>query len=227
MGLEFNLETNLGPAIAWTVQMQRQLPFAASLALNRTAYNVQQRLNSETVNYLNEGGPPTRFTQRAFRFTRSTKSNLEVTVGAAPIQSRYLRFAVKGGARPAKGFERKFLSQVTSTRSIPTGTQLVPTSMVKLNSSGNVSLATIKRIQAGMNGDPRGGFFYGVPRGGNRPVGIYRRSRERLFPYFVGINGKARYRPQFPIGELGYGEARQVFNGHLMSALQQALATAR
>jgi hypothetical protein len=224
MTVHLSIESELGPAITWTGQMMAQLPFATSQALNRTAFQIQQTLNYETTNYFDQ---PTPFTRRAFRFTKSTKTNLEVLVGAAPLQGRYLRFGIQGGARPAKGFERKFLSQVVAGGAIPSGAQLVPTRLVPTNSSGNVSLATLKRIQQGLNGPARGGFFYGTPKGGNRPPGIYRRSREQLFPYFLTINGRASYRPQFPILKLGTAKAQQVFGGYLRSSLSEALRTAR
>jgi hypothetical protein len=224
MTVQLSIESELGPAITWTGQMMAQLPFATSQALNRTAYQIQQALNYETTNYFDRPAP---FTQRAFRFTRSTKANLEVVVGAAPKQAQYLRFGVRGGSRPAKGFERKFLASVVEGRSIPSGAQLVPTGLVPLNAQGNVSLATIKRIQQGMNGNARGGFFYGKPKGGDRPVGIYRRSREQLFPYFLAINGRASYRPRFPILKIGTEKAQAVFGGYLRSSLSEALRTAR
>lgn len=224
MAISVSVESAIGPAIAWSDRMLVQLPFATSVALNRTAYQVQQHLNYETTRHFKE---PTAFTRRAFRFTRSTKANLEVVVGAAPLQARYLRFGVQGGARPAKGFERKFLGAIVDTRGIPAGAQLVPTGLVQTNAQGNVSLSTIKRIQKGLNGKARGGFFYGKPRGGDRPVGIYRRSREQLFPYFLAIDGRARYRPQFPILQLGTAKAQQVFGDYLRSSLAEALRTAR
>jgi hypothetical protein len=224
MAINLSVESEIGPAIAWTGQMMAQLPFATSQALNRTAYQIQQGLNYETTRYFDRPSP---FTKRAFRFTKSTKANLEVVVGAAQLQGRYLRFGVQGGARPAKGFERKFLGSIVNTRGIPAGAQLVPTSLVQTNAQGNVSLSTLKRIQAGLKGNARGGFFYGKPRGGDRPVGIYRRSREQLFPYFLTIDGRANYRPRFPILQLGTDKAQQVFGGYLRSSLAEALRTAR
>lgn len=228
MAINLSVESELGPAISWTAQMAAQLPFATSLALNKTAYQVQQALNYETSNYLDR---PSAFTKNAFRFTKSTKTNLEVIVGAAPIQSRYLRFGISGGQRPAKGFERKFLSSILDTRSIPSTAQLVPTSSVRLNAQGNVSLATIRSIQKGLNSNSKGSFFYGRPKGGGanagKPVGIYRRSAKAITPYFVAFGGRASYRPRFPILQLGTAKANQVFGSLLQSSLQQALATAR
>jgi hypothetical protein len=224
MAIQLSVESELGPALAWSGQLMAQLPFATSQALNRTAFQIQQAFNYETTRYFDK---PNAFTQRAFRYTKSTKQNLEVVVGAAPLQSRYLRFGIQGGARPAKGFERLFLQSIVDTGSIPADTQLTPTRNVPLNASGNVSLATLRRIKAGMEGTKRGGFFYGTPRGGNRPLGIYRRSREQLFAYFIARDDRARYRPQFPILKIGTAKAQQVFGGYLRTSLAEALRTAR
>lgn len=226
MSITLSVESAVGPAIAWTDRMLVQLPFATSQALNRTAYQLQQHLNYETNRYFDR---PTAFTKRAFRFSKSTKSNLEIVVGAAPLQGRYLRFGVKGGDRPSKGFERKFLSGAYSP-GIPADAQLAPTRYAPKNASGNVSLSTIKRIQSEL-GSGRGGVFYGVPRGGGRnagkPPGLYRRSREQLFPYFIAQAGRASYQPRFPILQLGTTKAQQVFGGYLRSSLAEALRTAR
>lgn len=228
MAITLSLEAELGPAIKWSGKVMAQLPFATSLALNKTAYQLQQTLNYETTNYFDR---PTPFTQRSFRFTKSSKANLEVTIGAAPIQSRYLRFGIKGGARPAKGFELKFLADIVDKRTIPSSAQLVPTSLVRTNAQGNVSLSTIKSIQRGLSGNARGGFFYGKPRGGGRnaslPPGIYRRSSEQLFPYFISIQSRAQYQPQFPVAKISNDKAQQIFGPLLRASLDQALSTAR
>lgn len=226
--LTLDIKSELPKAIRWTDQMTKQLPFAISQALNSTAFDARIALNGATRQYFDR---PNRFTQSAFLYSRSTKRNLEATVFTNDQQgrdrARYLRFGIAGGTRPQKGFERKFLSQVVGTRSIPADAQLVPTGLVKLDASGNVSLATIKRIQKGLSGNARGGFFVGTPKGGNRPPGIYRRSREQLFPYFIATDTRSRYSPRFPMADIGQKVAQRRFGVYLRSSLEKALATAR
>jgi hypothetical protein len=103
----------------------------------------------------------------------------------------------------------------------------VPTSLVKLNASGNVSLATIKRIQKGLATTGNGTFFVGTPKGGDRPAGIYRRSRGQLFPYFIAIDQQARYERRFPIGDIAGKVTQRRFGDYLRSSLERAIATAR
>lgn len=227
--LTLDIKSELPKAIRWTDQMTKQLPFAISQALNATAFDTRTALNGATRQYFDK---PNRFTQTAFLVQKTNKRELEAVVYANAQQgrdrARYLRFGITGGTRPQKGFERKFLAEVSSTARIPSGAQLLPTSLVKLDASGNVTLSTIKRIQKGLQGKARGGFFIGQPRNNpGLPPGIYRRSREQLFPYFIATDKRASYRPRFPMAEIGQKAAQRRFGVYLRSSLEKALASAR
>lgn len=226
--ITLDIKSELPKAILWTDAITKQLPFAVSQAINQTAYDTRIALNEATPRFFDR---PNRFTQTAFLFTKSTKRDLEATVYANDQQgrdrARYLRFGIAGGARPQKGFERKFLAEVVGTRTIPSGAELVPTSLVKLNSSGDVSLSTIKRIQAGLNTKGNGSFFIGTPKGGNRRPGIYRRSKGQLFPYFLAIDHRAQYRPRFPMEAIGHATIQRSFGDYLRSNLERAVANAK
>lgn len=223
--LFIDLTTDLAKANGWSAALQKQLPFAISKALNDTAFDARTSLSGSTKQYFDR---PTNYTQKGFGVEKSTKRNLEVVVGAERKRARYLRTQITGGARGQKPFERLFLGEVAATGRIPIGAQFVPTSLVRLNASGNVSLATLKRIKAGLSTtNARGGFFVGTPRGGNRPSGIYRRSREQLFPYFLAIDRAAQYRPRFPIVDVVGKVYQRRYGQHFRTALERAIATAR
>lgn len=227
--LTLDIQSTLPLATRWVQGMERQLPFAVSVALNQSAFDARTTLNTSTTRFFSN---PTRFTQNAFFVQRSSKSKLEAIVyaeaGKGRDRARYLQYGIQGGTRRQKGFEKKFLSEVVGTARIPSGAQLVPTSLVKTDAAGNVSLATIKRIQKGLNGSVRGGFFVGQPRNNpSLPPGIYRRSREQLFPYFVVADRPARYQARFPIDQIGGQAVERVFMKHFETSLAKALATAR
>ena len=199
-------------AIAWAEASQKQLPFSLSQGINKTAFEVREGLNKGTISAFDK---PVRFTQKAFLVTKSTKRKLKASIYAqdkrGKDRARYLRFGVKGGRRPQKGFERYFQG-VANDGSIPANSYFVPGPRVKLNASGNVSLATLKRIDKGLTGKGtksksgskvRGGFFIGTPRNNNLPAGIYRRSREQLHPYFFSTTDKPSYRGRFPLEKIG------------------------
>jgi hypothetical protein len=99
--------------------------------------------------------------------------------------------------------------------------------LVKLNAQGNVSLATIKRIQKGLATTGNGTFFIGAPKGGNRPSGIYRRSKGQLFPYFLAVDNRANYRRRLPIGGIAGKVTQRRFEDYLRSSLSKALETAK
>ena len=220
-------QQGLQRASAWSQSVAKQLPFATSQALNAVAFDGRTAVNGATNVAFNK---PTRFTQTAFLVQKSTKRNLEAAIYAndqpGRNRAKFLRYGIQGGSRAQKGFERYFAG-VSNDGTVPPGAALVPTSNVKLNASGNVTLATLKRIGQGLGSNPRGGFFVGTPRGsGNRPPGIYRRSRERLFAYFIA-KPKPQYRTRLDLPAIAGKVIERRFNGYLRSSLERALATAR
>ena len=220
-------QKGLEAAGRWSQSVARQLPFATSQALNSVAFDGRTALNGATRSYFNA---PTKFTQSAFLVQKSTKRNLEAAIYAndqpGRNRAKFLRYGIQGGSRTQKGFERWFAG-VANDGTVPPGAALVPTGNVKLNAQGNVTQATLKRIGQGLGGNARGGFFIGTPRGsGGRPPGIYRRSRERLFAYFIA-KPRPRYRTRLDLPKIAGKVIERRFNGYLMSSLERALATAK
>ena len=221
--------TGLEAAAKRSSVIAKQLPFATSVALNEVAFKARSSLNSSTRQYFNA---PTKFTETAFLVQKSKKADLEAIVYAnnqeGRSRARYLRYGIQGGQRVAKGFER-FFAGSDNDGTLPSGTALLPTSLVKTTAQGNVSLATLRSISKGLSTtNKRGGFFVGTPRGaGNRPPGIYRRSREQLFPYFIAASAAPRYTGRFPIQDIGKKIVQRNFNDVFTAALDKAIATAR
>lgn len=228
MALSLTIDQDLSKATAWTKAVQKQLPFATSLAINDAAFDARKALNQGTKGAFHM---PVKFTQSAFLVQKSKKRDLTAHVYAQDKQgkdrARYLRFGVKGGARPQKGMDRYFENAVPNDGTIPAGAYFMPTSLVKINAAGNVTNATLRRITKGISGEPRGGFFIGTPRGGNRPPGIYRRSRLQLHPYFIATTDKPSYTGRFDIQGIGGKVVQRRFNQHFQTALSKALASAR
>jgi len=219
--ITLDIKSELPKAIAWTDAMTKQLPFAISRALNDTGFDIRNALNNSTRQYFKD---PVPFTQRAFLVNRSNKRNLEVEVYAEQRRARYLRTLVHGGMRGQKPFELKFLNDASS--SIPKGSRLVPAA-VRLTAAGNVSLATIRKIQEQLKSTGKNSVFIGTPTGGDRSAGVYQRmAKGRLKPLFVAID-KAAYRPIFPMLEIGSKVVDRRFGQYLRSHLEKALASAR
>ena len=228
MPISLTIDQDLSRATAWTKAVQKQLPFATSVALNNVAFDARKAINAGTKGAFDK---PVKFTQSAFLVQKSKKKSLAAFVyaqdKAGKDRARYLRFGIAGGTRPQKGLDVYFENAVPNDGTIPAGAYFMPTSLVKTNASGNVTQATLRRISKGVSGDPRGGFFIGTPRGGNRPPGIYRRSREQLFPYFIATTDRPDYTGRFNIESIGAKVIERRFGIHFNKALSKALATAK
>jgi hypothetical protein len=229
MALSITVDTTgLEEAAKRSSVLAKQLPFATSVALNDVAFKARTSLNGATRQYFQS---PVKFTQSAFLVQKSKKADLTAYVFAnndpGRNRARYLRYGIQGGPRVAKGFERYFAG-VDNDGTLPPGTALVPTSLVKTTDAGNVSLATLRSISKGLSTtNKRGGFFVGTPKGGNRPPGIYRRSREQLFPYFIAASAAPRYTGRFPIQDVGSKVINRNWVAELEAALERALSTAK
>jgi len=222
---------DLSKAVKWAEAEQKQLPFSLSQALNKTSFEVREGLNKGTIGAFNR---PVKFTQKAFLVKKSTKKNLKTSTYAIDAKgkdrARYLRFGIAGGTRPQKGFEKYFEKAIPNDGTIPTGSYFAPGPHVKINAAGNITRATIKKISKGLTGEGtksrsgskvRGGFFIGTPQNNNLPPGIYRRSREQLFPYFIATTNKPNYSPRFPIERIGNKIVERRFMLHASKFLKK------
>ena len=228
MPIQLSIDQDLDRASAWSRSVGKQLPFATSVAINNAAFDARKAINSGTKGAFHV---PVKFTQSAFLVQKSKNRDLTAFVyaqdKAGKDRARYLRFGIQGGSRPQKGMDVFFELGVPNDGTIPAGAYFMPTSLVKTNASGNVTQATLRRISKGISGDPRGGFFIGTPRGGSRPPGIYRRSREQLFPYFIATTDKPDYTGRFNIETIGGKVIQRNFGKHFDAALSKAVSTAR
>ena len=230
MPLELSIDQDLVKATAWSKAVGKQLPFATKNAINNLAFDARKAINEGTKGAFHA---PVKFTQNAFLVQKAKdKRNVIAFVYAQDEQgkdrARYLRFGIAGGTRPQKGMDAYFANAVPNDGTIPSGAYFMPTSLVKTNASGNVTQATLRRISKGISGNARGGFFIGTPRGGNRPPGIYRRSRLQLNPYFIATTDRPDYRAgRFNIESIGAKVIERRFGIHFDAALSKALETAK
>jgi hypothetical protein len=201
---------------------KNQLPFAASVALNNTARQVQQAYKAETSRSFVK---PVAFTRNAFRYDKSSKRDLLATV--YPAQDRgYLNTQIFGGQRRWKDYEGLIRGLAASQGNpLPTG-KLIPTAIAQ-NSAGNPKRRLFGELQSRLSTTDRGGYMIGTPRGGNRQPGVYRRSRGRLVPYFLIADQEPSYRPRFPFEKLGNDTVRRIYPTELSRALDRALASSR
>lgn len=227
--LSIAIDSNLDKATSWAGAMNKQMRFAASQALNASAKGSRSIAGSDTYNALTalQGASrgyfdkPTPFIQKAWRATTANKSNLELTIYPEDKRLKYLKAHITGGDRTYKAYEAKILGLTKQ------GTQVLIPSFVKLNNAGNVSRATLGKIITAATTQGAGSVLVGTPRGGNRPLGVYERTRgASLKPLFVAQQ-KANYRPGFPLIQTVETVFGRRYTGYFQTALEQALASAR
>jgi hypothetical protein len=212
-------DAGIDKAKLFVATIKNQLPYATSVAINNVAFNVRKDLGQQTTtSFVN----PTKYTQSAFRYTKSTKASLEATVFADPTR-RFFPTQIQGGDRRAKPYEG-FLRGL-GNGAIPSGGRLVPTSTI-LNAAGNPKKNIFGTIANKLSTIDRGGVFIGTPKGGERRPGVYRRSKGQLFAYFVHVD-QVSYQPRFPMERVGMATAKRLFPTELNKALERALNSAR
>ena len=223
MGIQLSIDQDLKRFDRFLNNNRKQLPFATSLALNDTGFDMRQAFNKGTLSVFHK---PTTFTQKAFLTTKSKKTNLIVHVFAKDKEgsdaARYLRFGVQGGARPPKGFERYFAG-LPNDKTIDR--YFMPTRQTKRDGKGNITRATLKKLSTRVT---TGTAFIGTPRNSTRPPGLYvREKNNKLLAKFITTNRKPTYTGRFNLQVIGDKVIRRRFNQHFDKAMSKAIATAK
>ena len=221
MGISLTIDQDLKGFDRFLNNNRKQLPFATSVALNNTGFDMRNAFNKGTLSAFNK---PTRFTQKAFLTTKSKKTNLIVHVFAKDKEggdaARYLRFGVKGGARPAKGYER-FFSGLPNDGTV--NAYFIP-SQIKVDGFGNVTRANLKKVSAAVQNNKA---FIGTPRNSSRPPGIYERDGDKLITRFVSVSTRPTYTGRFNLQVIGDKVINRRLNQHFNKAMSKAIATAK
>ena len=224
MGISLTIDQDLKGFDRFLNNNRKQLPFATSLALNDTGFDMRQAFNKGTLSVFNK---PTSFTQKAFLTTKSKKTNLVVHVFAKDKEggdaARYLRFCVQVGARPPKGFE-KYFEGLPNDRSLGMNVYFMPTRQMKRDSFGNISRANLKKVSASVSA---GKSFIGTPKGGSRPAGIYERKKGTLIAKFITTTSRPTYTGRFNLQVIGDKVINRRFQQHFNKAMTKAIATAK
>lgn len=128
---------------------KRQLPFATSVALNRTAADVKA---AEVKAMKADFDRPTRFTLNSLFIKPAKKNRLEAIVWVKDYASkavpptRWLLPEVMGGNRAPKRSE----SLLSAKGILPSGKALLPGKGIRLDGHGNVSRGMMQKILSGL-----------------------------------------------------------------------------
>ena len=211
-GIQISVDmSGINKAQAWLAQIQGQMPYAASRALNDAAKQVATDLNKSTSQYFDR---PTRFTQNAYHVSmRSSKANLVAEVRPKPIQERYLLPSIRGGIRPQRPSERRLGGIAEAYR---------PGRDARLNASGNMSkAAAVKALKGG--GDL---FTLRDKRGKLRP-GVFQRVKGKGIKSILSFNKLPSIPRRWPIDRIAKASLNASWTPLINRYLAEALRTAR
>jgi hypothetical protein len=133
-GLDLSLHIDTGDFVKGITEIERkQLPMATAWALNNTAQEVLEHIQTRMETVFED---PTRFTKNAFHVWRAKKTNLVAAVQERPsVGSRhYLKVQERGGRRPKTGLERMLSASLAYDGILAA---VVPASGAKRNRFGN------------------------------------------------------------------------------------------
>jgi hypothetical protein len=234
---------------------RKQLPFAAALALTRSAYQARSDLREAMERTFDRPKP---FTLNSLYVEAAKKTKLEANVHFRDFApkgvpaGKYLRAQILGGQRALKAHERR----LAAAGVLPDGMALVPTRYADQDKHGNMVPGQVVKIlsalqaqrdsgqnQGAFGGKARGkrreSYFAIVPgrpqgrgaRGGGLPPAIYKVHGSALgrivLPVLVYVKAPPRYAPRFDFDAIAMRSVEENLPLLLGGALERALATAK
>jgi hypothetical protein len=222
-----------------------QIPFAASVALNKLAFQIavgqggKGELRNQVDRYLKGGAE--RFTKQGFQYVKSTKKNLQATIFAELAGTRTSVSGSKDPSSGGGGMKRRYLENIIEGGTVlppdkPGRTNLLqPTKNTPrgaINKHGNIKPDAYAKYRA--NKDR---YFYGFPAGKPKTdkfLGLYERvgvkrkkGGTKLKKIFTTGNKSRPIRRLFPARDIAYRYARQRIMFEFNKALKQAERTRR
>lgn len=235
-----------GDVKSLAADLDKQVRYAAAVALTKTAQRIQDDLIAEMRRVFDR---PTRYTLNSLAIRPATKQSLEASVfmkefaGKGTPAWKYLHAQIEGGSRRQKRFERS----LSAAGLLPQGWFAVPGDNAQLDADGNMSRGQIVKILSALraSSDPtqnrnagpgkgkmRNDEYFSVPPGHGLPAGVYLRKpradgrKADVLPVIMYIR-KAMYSRRFAFEGVASASAERHFEREFAAALNNALATAR
>ena len=241
--------TGLNEVRAKLGSMAKQADFAASRALNTTAFAINAKLKTEMQATFKGGA--TAYTQRAFSVLKATKASLTAEValrtdapgGSGTVYSKALAHLFTGGERRYKKME----GWLRARQMLPTGLTVAPGAGMPLDRFGNMRRTTLTEMMGVLNAQRANlrvyrktgagkvqkavGYFVVLPGAkAKMHPGIYKRtetgSTSALTPMVLFVD-PVNYRKFIDLDKLGRDVFANTFQPAFDAELAKALAGAR
>jgi hypothetical protein len=254
--MQINVTTNIAQVQKALKVQAKQVPFAMSVALNRTAEWAETNVRKEMTKVFDR---PTRYFLRSLRVIRSTKTKLQATVwfkdrNSAENSSDLVRPHIQGGGRATKPMEQR----LQSAGLMPAGWRAVPGEAATIDAFGNMSKGQITQLlnvlgtykEAGYNkanaatrarlakGNVKKGVYgfeyfvnpVGSTRGKHLQPGVYKRVNtpfgSSLKPVLIFVR-RAQYKVRLDFEGIVRRTVDQRFPAEFDAAFDRAVRTAR
>ena len=227
------IDHNIDVVMAKLSGQQRQVSYAAAVALTRTAAAIKAAMPAELDRVFDR---PTSFTKRGIYLRAARRDSLTAEVGFMTRQASYLRIQTEGGTlQPtARGIRLPGNIELNAFGNIPRGLTDKLKAAAKDGTLGN---AVMRRLGVAAKDRRKGAapisLFYGKPAGSRwdkAPIGIYRRvpgKPGKLIPVIVFEDTPARYTKRLDLERFAKPIVDREFQAQFDRALRDALATAR
>ena len=223
---------------------RKQLPFAASQALNDTAKGIAVQINADMPKIFDR---PTPFTSRAVVAPPSLgarKDSLAAMVTLRPVQAQYLRLEEVGGTRSPAENTRKVASALVlpgkadldSYGNLPSGYLARISRQAKSDQSRRTAAKAAKlqaakaRKRKSQKLDRDSGIVYlkgGDPRNSRGEGGFFARLPGHKLQRLTGFQAETHYQPHFHFHDRVLKIAAALFNQAFPLRLAQAIASAK
>lgn len=229
----------------------RQVPFATSLAINRTAQKVKAK---EVLEMHDVFDRPTPYVLNSVFIKPSTKTTLTASVGikdqGRTPQSKILLAEIAGGPRRHKRYELA----LRSIGALPDGYYTVPGEAAKIDQYGGVSAGQIRQILSYFRANRDVGYisnstkdtraklakgtktkygisyFVGAPADGKAPLGIWMRIHSSfgtaIKPILIFVRSN-NYEPIFDFEFVAKNTVNKEFNHEFNKAWEEAERSAK
>lgn len=226
--LEFQ---GLDVTMAHIAGLGKQVRYAASVALNKTAQDIREAMPAVMERELDR---PTSFTKRGMFVQAARRDNLTAVVGFMDRQAKYLALQITGGTRTPgpMGIKLPGNIQLNSFGNIPRG---IIDKLKAMAQDGTLAKGLARRL--GVSNRRKGAapiqLFLGKPTGRGwekAPMGIWRRvpgSPGKLIPVVMFEDTPAKYRPRFRFHQAAEAVVRRTWAGNFDRAFAEAMRTAR
>lgn len=232
----------------------RQIPFATSLALNKTAQKVKVKQVKEIDDVFDRATP---YIRNSIFVKSSTKQTLTATVGVKDFSFgkgvpavKPLLAEIGGGERRLKRFE----VALRAIGALPSGYVAVPGEGAEIDSYGNMKSSQIRQILSYFKANRDVGYtsnstaktrarlkkgsikkygvsyFIGSPGDGKSPLGVWKRIHSNfgtaIKPILIFVKS-TNYEPIYDFKFVGINTIQKEFDGEFIRAWEQAQRTAR